>query len=42
MERGLERYNELKSVLDYLVIEKGLRVHKAIQYDRAVDYFRGI
>ena len=37
-----ERLSELKSVMSYLTADAGLKMHKAIQYDRAIEYFRGV
>ena len=28
--------------MTYLTSEAGLKVHKGIQYDRAIEYFRGV
>jgi hypothetical protein len=37
-----ERRDELKDALSFLVNSKGLRLYKGIQYDRAIEYFRGV
>ena len=36
------RQTELKNVLYYLINEAGLKVHQGVQYDRTVEYFRGV